>query len=256
MQNLKLQKEHARQAVIEMLRGLKCHNITCLPPEDFTTDVRIVAKWEIAQGDKNHLFSEQSDYLKELFPGLVIKCRKLGVEDDVSLAGNFFNIYEFLVSCENAVTPNPDRLELDEAYLQMAEVWGRRSKSNRKQVGALLIKDRQIISDGYNGLPAGDEPDVCEYRKSDGELVTKPEVLHAESNALMKLAANGGPGTKGSTLYVSLSPCKDCAKLIHQAGISKVVYREQYRDLNGIKYLTDRNVTVLQLKKEEDENED
>lgn len=172
------------------------------------------------------------------------------------------------------LTINPTRIELDEAYMQMAEVWARRSKANRKQVGALIVKDKQIISDGYNGLPAGDKDDVCElvspadtsawhtmseaeinakwpYRDANGNaytLITKPEVLHAESNALMKIAENGGVGAQGGTLYVTMSPCAECAKLIKQAKIKRVVYREEYRDTRGIAFLRERGVVVEQLK--------
>jgi dCMP deaminase len=159
------------------------------------------------------------------------------------------------------ISTNPNRIDLDEAYMQMAEIWAKRSKANRKQVGALIVKDRQIISDGYNGMPAGDEDDVCEYwseeiipnqeydhTRTHFVLKTKPEVLHAESNALAKIAENGGVGAQGATLYVTMSPCKECAKLIKQAKIKRVVYREHYRDTGGIDFLTKRGVKVEQLK--------
>jgi dCMP deaminase len=145
------------------------------------------------------------------------------------------------------ITPNPNRIDLDEAYMQMAEVWARRSKANRKQVGALIVKDRQIISDGYNGMPAGDEDDTCEYYDESGELKSKDDVLHAESNALAKIAENGGVGAQGGTLYVTMSPCKECAKLIKQAKIKRVVFRELYRDTRGIESLIKRGVKVDQL---------
>lgn len=149
---------------------------------------------------------------------------------------------------------NPNRIELDEAYMQMAEVWAKRSKANRLQVGALLVKDRQIISDGYNGMPAGSPDDVCEfyeYRERDDVapvLRTKPIVLHAESNALLKIAKNGGTGADGATLYTTYSPCPECAKLIKQAGVSRVVYRNNYRLLDGIDMLKSLGVPVEQLK--------
>jgi dCMP deaminase len=178
------------------------------------------------------------------------------------------------------ITTNPNRIDLDEAYMQMAEIWAMRSKANRKQVGALIVKDRQIISDGYNGMPAGDEDDGCEtvewcsaggwlspeeieeqwphtgtYIDSSGnemtgryKLLTKPGVLHAESNALTKIAENGGVGARGATLYVTMSPCFECSKLIKQSKIAKVVYREQYRDTSGIDFLKSRGVEVVQLK--------
>lgn len=159
------------------------------------------------------------------------------------------------------LTINENRIELDEAYMQMAEIWARRSKANRKQVGALIVKDKQIISDGYNGMPADESDDVCEYwdwpEDYDGRdgiggppdkvLKTKREVLHAESNALMKLAENGGVGAQGATLYVTMSPCFECAKLIKQAKITRVVFREQYRETGGIDFLRRRDVQVDQL---------
>lgn len=157
---------------------------------------------------------------------------------------------------------NPNRIDLDEAYLQMAEIWAKRSKANRKQVGALIVKDRQIISDGYNGMPAGDADDTCEewvteiipneeydHTRTYEVLRTKPEVLHAESNALAKIAENGGVGAQGATLYVTMSPCKECAKLIKQSKIKRVVFRELYRDNGGIAFLQSRGVIVEQLEK-------
>ena len=162
------------------------------------------------------------------------------------------------------LSTNPNRIDLDEAYMQMAEVWAKRSKAVRKQVGAILVKDRQIISDGYNGMPAGDPDDVCEFLdypdEYDGRdgiggppsriLKTKPEVLHAESNAITKLSKNGGQGAEGATLYLTLSPCTECAKLIKQTGIKRVVFRETYRDPGGINFLQKRGVVVEQLNKE------
>jgi dCMP deaminase len=159
----------------------------------------------------------------------------------------------------NTLTINPNRIELDEAYLRMAEIWATRSKANRKQVGALIVKGTQIISDGYNGMPSGAKDDVCEvleyppdYDGRDGIggppdkiLMTKPEVLHAESNALMKLAENHG-GAAGATLYVTMSPCRECAKLIVQAKIKRVIYREHYRDTSGIDFLREYGSQVVQ----------
>ncbi len=157
------------------------------------------------------------------------------------------------------ITTNPNRIDLDEAYLQMAEIWAQRSKANRKQVGALIVKDKQIISDGYNGMPSGARDDVCEVRELDPsytgpssdewayKLITKPEVLHAESNALMKISENGGVGAQGATLYVTMSPCRECAKLIKQAKIRRVVFREQYRDTGGVDFLREYGVEVTKL---------
>lgn len=142
---------------------------------------------------------------------------------------------------------NSNRIELDEAYLRMAEVWANRSKANRKQVGALIVKERRIISDGYNGMPSGSNDDVCEFYTEDGSLQTKPDVLHAESNALLKITESGGVGARGATLYVTLSPCFECSKLIVQAKIARVVYREKYRDVRGIENLLKYGIKVDQL---------
>jgi dCMP deaminase len=147
----------------------------------------------------------------------------------------------------NKLDINQNRIEIDEAYMQMAEVWAKRSKANRKQVGALIVKDKRIISDGYNGMPAADPDDVCEHLDSNGNLKTKPEVLHAESNALSKISGGGGVGAQGATLYVTMSPCFECAKLIKQSKIERVVFRELYRDTAGIDFLKSRSVCVDQL---------
>lgn len=121
--------------------------------------------------------------------------------------------------------------KFDDKYLQMAEVWATNSYCKRRQVGALIVKDRMIISDGYNGTPSGFE-NVCE----DENGVTKPYVLHAEANAISKVAKSGN-SSDGATLYVTASPCVECAKLIIQAGIKRVVYRDEYRLTDGIDLL-------------------
>ncbi len=121
--------------------------------------------------------------------------------------------------------------KFDKRYLEMAQVWARNSYCKRRQVGALLVKDRMIISDGYNGTPSGFE-NVCE----DADGVTKPYVLHAEANAISKVAKSGN-SADGATLYVTASPCLECAKLIIQAGIKRVVYSDEYRLKDGIDLL-------------------
>lgn len=123
------------------------------------------------------------------------------------------------------------RSKFDTSYLQMAQIWARNSYCKRRQVGALLVKDRMIISDGYNGTPSGFE-NVCE----DADGVTKPYVLHAEANAISKIAKSGN-SADGATLYVTASPCMECAKLIIQAGIKRVVYSDEYRLHDGIDLL-------------------
>lgn len=131
--------------------------------------------------------------------------------------------------------------KFDEKYLQMAAIWAQNSYCKRRQVGALLVKDRMIISDGYNGTPSGFE-NVCE----DENGVTKPYVLHAEANAISKVAQSGN-SSEGSTLYVTASPCIECAKLIIQAGIKRVVYSDEYRLTDGIDLLRRAGVEVEQV---------
>ena len=129
----------------------------------------------------------------------------------------------------------------DSAYLQMATTWGKLSYCKRKQVGALIVKDRMIISDGYNGTPTGFE-NVCEDENYD----TKWYVLHAEANAILKVAGST-QSCKGATLYITLSPCKECSKLIHQSGIVRVVYAKAYKDTSGVDFLKKAGVTVTHL---------
>ena len=128
--------------------------------------------------------------------------------------------------------------KFDEKYLAMAEVWAGNSYCRRRQVGALLVKDRMIISDGYNGTPSGFE-NICE----DENGVTKPYVLHAEANAISKVAKSGY-SSDGATLYVTASPCIECAKLIIQAGIRRVVYKDEYRLTDGIDLLKRAGIEV------------
>jgi len=124
--------------------------------------------------------------------------------------------------------------------LQMAEIWAQNSYCKRRKVGALLVKDRMIISDGYNGTPSGFE-NVCE----DEDGVTKPYVLHAEANAITKVAKSGN-SSEGATLYVTASPCVECAKLIIQSGIKRVVYRDEYRLTDGVDLLRRAGIEVEQ----------
>ena len=128
--------------------------------------------------------------------------------------------------------------QYDRAYLEMAQTWGELSYCKRKKVGALIVKDRMIISDGYNGTPSGFE-NICE----DENYETKWYVLHAEANAILKVAAST-QSCEGATLYITLSPCKECSKLIHQSGIKRVVYARAYRDLSGVKFLEKAGVKV------------
>lgn len=138
----------------------------------------------------------------------------------------------------------PKQNELDETYLQMANTWGLLSKAKRKKVGCLIVKNGQIISDGYNGTPAGYDNN-CEYETRFG-YETKPEVLHAESNALMKLAKSTN-SSGGSTIYLTMSPCFECAKLIIQAEVKRVVYSEEYRNTEGIDFLRKNDIECVSM---------
>lgn len=137
------------------------------------------------------------------------------------------------------------QLELDKRYLRMAAVWAENSYCKRRQVGALIVKDQMIISDGYNGTPSGFE-NVCE----DENNVTKPYVLHAEANAITKVAASSN-SSKDATIYVTSAPCIECAKLIIQAGIKRVVYAEKYRLNEGIELLERAGIKVEYLNPDE-----
>ena len=130
--------------------------------------------------------------------------------------------------------------KFDSRYIEMAEIWAKNSYCKRRQVGALLVKDNMIISDGYNGTPSGFE-NVCEENG-----VTKPYVLHAEANAISKVAKSGN-SSQGATLYVTASPCIECAKLIIQSGIKRVVYKDEYRLTDGVDLLTRAGIEVVKL---------
>mgnify|MGYP002054226223 CR=1 FL=1 len=132
----------------------------------------------------------------------------------------------------------------DRAYLKMAKTWGELSYCKRKKVGALIVKDKMIISDGYNGTPSGFE-NVCE----DDENYTKWYVLHAEANAILKVAAST-QSCKGATLYITLSPCKECSKLIHQSGLIRVVYSKIYKDTSGLDFLKRAGVILTFMPEE------
>ncbi len=130
------------------------------------------------------------------------------------------------------------QLKYDKAYLRIADEWGKLSYCKRKQVGAIIVKDRMIISDGYNGTPSGFE-NFCE----DENGYTKWYVLHAEANATRKVASST-QSCQGATLYITLSPCKECSKLIHQSGIVRVVYKKAYRDNSGIEFLEKAGIST------------
>ena len=135
----------------------------------------------------------------------------------------------------------------DLRYLQMARIWAQNSYCQRRQVGALVVKEGMIISDGYNGTPSGFE-NICE----DDNNVTKPYVLHAEANAITKLARSSN-NSDGSTIYITASPCIECAKLIIQAGIKRVVYGEQYRLTDGIDLLKRAGIETIYINPDEHE---
>lgn len=133
----------------------------------------------------------------------------------------------------------------DNAYLRMAQEWAKLSHCDRKKVGALIVKDRMIISDGYNGCPSGFE-NKCE----DGNGETKWYVLHAEANAILKVASSTH-NCSGATLYLTLSPCKECSKLILQAGIRRLVYLNEYKDTSGLDFLKKANLEIVHFKNDE-----
>lgn len=133
------------------------------------------------------------------------------------------------------------QLKYDIAYLRMAREWAKLSYCKRKQVGAIIVKDKMIISDGYNGTPTGFE-NICENEVGE----TQWFVLHAEANAILKVASST-QSCAGATLYITLSPCKDCSKLIHQAGITRLVYHVDYKDNSGLSFLEKAGVQVQQI---------
>src|SRR6056297_3231816 len=133
---------------------------------------------------------------------------------------------------------------LDQRYLKMAMIWAQNSYCKRRQVGALLVKEKMIISDGYNGTPSGFE-NICE----DDENITKPYVLHAEANAITKVAKSNN-SSEGATMYVTTSPCMECSKLIIQSGIKRVVFSEKYHNTEGLQLLERANIDVKQVELE------
>lgn len=140
------------------------------------------------------------------------------------------------------MTPEQEKQQqLDRRYLRMAQIWAENSYCRRRQVGAIIVKDKMIISDGFNGTPSGFE-NVCE----DETDRTKPYVLHAEANALTKVARSNN-SSEGATLYVTSSPCLECSKLIIQSGITRVVYNEQYRLCDGLDLLKRAGIDCVQL---------
>ena len=143
--------------------------------------------------------------------------------------------------------------QLDQTYMSMAEELSKLSYANRKKVGCLIVKDTQIISEGYNGTPKGFSNE-CEYRTYVDEEYTKPEVLHAESNAITKIARSTN-SSDGATLYVTLAPCFECSKLIIQAGIVRVIYKDQYAK-NGLNLLAKAGIQVNSINEYEDDASD
>ena len=140
---------------------------------------------------------------------------------------------------------NAKQRDLDQRYLRMASIWAENSYCQRRKVGALIVKDKMIIRDGYNGTPSGFE-NICE----DEHNVTKPYVLHAEANAITKIARSGN-NSDGATLYVTDSPCIECSKLIIQAGIKRVIYAREYRLSDGVELMRRAGIEVILLKPEE-----
>ena len=142
-------------------------------------------------------------------------------------------------------TSNEKQLKVDKRYIHMASIWAENSYCTRRQVGALIVKDQMIISDGYNGTPSGFE-NICE----DNTGTTKPYVLHAEANAITKVAKSNN-SSDGATLYVTAAPCVECAKLIIQSGIRRVVYRDSYRITDGLELMERAGIELLQIEASE-----
>lgn len=151
-----------------------------------------------------------------------------------------------LLFLENTMLKNDKELQLDKRYMRMARIWAENSYCQRRKVGALLVKNKMIISDGYNGTPSGFE-NICE----DENYNSKPYVLHAEANAISKIARSHN-SSDGATLYVTASPCLECSKLIIQAGIKRVIYGEKYRIMDGVELLERAGIIVEYL---DDDNE-
>ncbi len=150
-------------------------------------------------------------------------------------------MYNSDITLNNMETLEEKQLLLDKRYIRMAQIWAENSYCNRRKVGALIVKDKMIISDGYNGTPAGFE-NICE----DDNGLTKPYVLHAEANAITKIACSNN-SSSGATMYVTTSPCIECAKLIIQAGIKRVIYSEKYRLEDGLELLRRANIEVVYI---------
>ncbi len=148
----------------------------------------------------------------------------------------------FPPSVQNIFNVIAKQKKYDLTYLKMAKVWGALSQCHRKKVGALIVKDGMIISDGFNGTPSGFD-NSCE----DEDGYTKWYVLHAEANAILKVAKSTN-SCQGASLYLTLSPCKECARLIHQSGIKRVIYMNEYKDISGVKFLKKAGIEVNQLK--------
>ena len=136
---------------------------------------------------------------------------------------------------------SPKQIKYDKAYLRLAESWAKLSQCNRKQVGAIIVKDEIIISDGFNGTPAGFD-NCCENENG----LTHWYVLHAEANAILKVAKSSN-NCKGATLYLTHSPCRDCSKLVLQSGIKRVVFKEAYKDPSGIDFLGNAGVEIVHI---------
>lgn len=191
--------------------------------------------------------SEMADYLgcsmnklKRIlsgnYSGTVSDFINILLKVNVSPNINFKNINDVMEA-------NNKQRKVDELYMRMAFTWAENSYCKRRQVGALIVKDNSIISDGYNGTPSG-FPNVCE----DCNNTTYPYVLHAEANAITKLARSS-QNCEGATIYITSSPCVECAKLIIQAGIKRVVYGEEYRSKDGIKLLEMAGIEIAEIKK-------
>ena len=184
---------------------------------------------------KFQIYSDTSFITEEFLKSPTWKIKKSKLQD--------YECYEVHYSDDPSclLDSDPRDYQKDSIYMEMSHVWAKNSKCKRMQVGSLIVKDKSIISDGYNGSPSG-FPNICEE-----DDVTLPYVLHAEANAITKLA-RGTQSSDGSTLYVTLSPCYECSKLIIQSGIKRVVFSEIYRKPESIAFLAEAGIEILRKK--------
>ena len=183
--------------------------------------------------------------MAKLVDALVSKTSELAHAGSIPALGTFLLLLSkstsFFMDNDSQTTSSKKQEQLDRRYLKMAKIWAENSYCKRRKVGALIVKNKMIISDGYNGTPQGFE-NICETEENE----TKAYVLHAEANAITKVAKSN-QSSEGSTLYVTTSPCIECSKLIIQAGIRRVVFYDKYRDDSGLNLLKRAKIEVIHI---------